>query len=113
MPDLDTDTARLIAALAETNAQIAELNTRAEAIKAELRAALPPGDHNLDGRPALRIIPTRRFDAGAGLQLIPTERRPECIKIEPDAGKIKALLTPEQVEGLMVTAGKPKVVLLP
>lgn len=52
MTDLDTDTARVVIRLAEITAEIADLTSHAEALKAELRS-LPAGDHNVNGKPTL------------------------------------------------------------
>jgi hypothetical protein len=111
MTDLDTDTARIVAKLAELNAHIADLTSEAESLKAELRS-LPAGDHIIDGRPALRIVPTRRFDAAKGLELVPEPLRGECYVTTLDAAKVKSYLAPALQEMAMVEAGKPKVVLL-
>lgn len=111
MTQLDTDTTRLVATLADVQARIGDLTAQAEAIKAELRN-LPPSDYDIDGRPALRILPTRRFDATAAAQLLPEADRIGCTAVTYDAAKVKQKLTPEQVEQFMVDAGKPKVVLL-
>lgn len=111
MTDLDTDTARIIAKLAELNARIADLTTEAESLKAELRN-LPAGDHLVDGRPALRIVPTRKFDTEKALELVPEPLRPNCYSNVLDAAKVKEYLAPALVETVMVVSGKPKVVLL-
>lgn len=111
MTNLDTDTARIVAKLAELNARLSELNSEAEALKAELRS-LPAGDHIIDGRPALRIVPTRRFDAALALELVPEPLRPGCYSQVIDAAKVKEYLAPALVETVMVVSGKPKVVLL-
>ena len=108
--ELDTDRVRILERLAYLNEQIAELSGEAEGLKGELRS-LPPGEYAVAGRPALSIIPTRRFDAVSALTAIPGDRRSECLKVEPDAAAIRKLLTPEQVESFMAVAGKPKVVL--
>jgi hypothetical protein len=110
MSELDANRAAIVSRLADLNARIAVLADEAEGLKAELRD-LGPGEYAIAGRPAVSIVPTRRFDAAAALQAIPTERRSECLKVEPDAGAIRKMLTPEQVDGFMVVAGKPKVVL--
>jgi hypothetical protein len=111
MTQLDTDTARLVAALADLQGRISELTEQAEGIKAELRT-LPANDYDIDGRPALRILPTRRFDAAAALAALPEAVRPTCLKVEPDPAAIKRHLTPDQAETFMVESGKPKCVLL-
>ena len=107
---LDTDTARLVARLAELQARVADLNTEAEAIKAELRA-LPPGDHLIDGQVALRIVPSRRLDVSAAAALLSDEVRQACLKVDYDPAQVKRHLTPDQVDACMTVAGKPKVVL--
>lgn len=111
MTALDIDTARIVAKLAEINARIADLNAEAEGLKAELRS-LPPGDHLIDGKPAVRIIPNRRFDADKGLELVPEPLRGECYATALDATKVKSYLAPALLEMAMVEVGKPKVVLL-
>lgn len=108
---LDTDTARLVASLADLNAQIADLTERAEVLKAELRA-LPPADYTIDGRPALRITPTRRFDPEKGLQLVPEDLRESCYSKVVDAKKVREYLAPALADACMVDAGKPKVTVL-
>jgi hypothetical protein len=108
--DLDTDTTRLVQRLADIQARIADLNADAEAIKAELRN-LPVGDHMIDGRPALRLIPNRRFNVNAGAELLPAEVRTECLAVTYDPAKVKKHLSEIQIDQCMVEAGKPKVVL--
>lgn len=110
MTQLDTDTARLVAHLADLQARVNDLNTEAESVKAELRR-LNPGDYSLNGKTVLRIIPTRRFDPTKALELVPEPLRPECYTTAPDATKIRQYLAPALQEQCMVVAGKPKVVL--
>lgn len=111
MTDLDLDTTRIVAKLAELNARISDLTAEAESLKAELRS-LPPGDHIIDGRPALRIIPTRRFDPVKGLALLPPALHADCYTTALDAAKVKQFLAPALLETAMVEAGKNKVVVL-
>lgn len=111
MTALDLDTARIVAKLADINARVADLTSEAEALKAELRN-LPAGDHLIDGRPAVRIVPNRRFDADKGLELVPEPLRGECYSTAVDAAKVKSYLAPALLEMAMVEVGKPKVVLL-
>lgn len=108
---LDTDTARIVDALADLNARISDLTDQAEALKAELRQ-LPPADYLIDGRPALRIIPTRRFDPARALELVPEPLREECYVRSLDAARVKKYLAPALVDTCMVDSGKPKVVVL-
>lgn len=109
--ELDVDRARILARLAELNAKIGDLTAEAESLKAELRG-LPAGDYAVGGAPAVRILPTRRFDAAAALATFPVDQRPAFVKVDIDAAALRKKLTPEQVEGFMVESGKPKVVLL-
>lgn len=109
--DLDADRTRIVTRLAEVQEKIAAYTADAEALKAELRQ-LPAGDYAVDGRPAVRIIPTRRFDATAAAGLLSTEQRESALVVTYDAAKVKQHLTPTEVEEFMVEAGKPKVVLL-
>lgn len=111
MTQLDTDTANIVIQLADLQARIADLTSQAEALKAELRA-LPAGDHEINGRAALRIIPTRRFDATAAAGLLTPQQRESALVVSYDAAKVKQHLTPVQVDEFMVEAGKPKVVLV-
>lgn len=111
MTALDADTGRIVAHLADINARIADLTSQAEALKAELRA-LPPADYDIDGRPALRITPTRRFDPAKGLELVPEALRDQCYSTVVDAAKVREYLAPALVDACMVDAGKPKVVIL-
>lgn len=111
MTALDTDTARIVADLADLQARISELSTRAEALKAELRS-LPAGDHDIDGHPALRITPTRRFDPQKGLALVPEPLRGDCYTRTLDATKVKGYLAPALLEQAMVESGKAKVQVL-
>jgi hypothetical protein len=110
MTQLDTDTARIVSALAEINARIADLNEQAEGLKAELRG-LGQGEYDIDGRVALRIIPSRRFDATAGAGLLDEETRKMCLAVSYDATKVKQHLTEIQIDACMNEFGKPKVVL--
>lgn len=109
--ELDVDTANLVARLADLNAKIADLNTEAEAIKAELRS-LTPGDYTHGGRPALRVVATRRFDPVKGFELVPEALRPNCYTQEIDAKKVKEYLAPALLEACMVESGKPRVTVL-
>lgn len=109
--ELDVDTARLVSHLADLNAKIAELTAEAEGMKAELRS-LTAGDYTLDGRPALRIIPTRRFDVDKALGYVPEPLRAECYTTAADPKKVKQYLAPALADACMVDAGKPKVVIL-
>lgn len=110
MPDLDTDTARIVSRLVDLNAQIADLNAKAEELKAELRR-LPADEYAIDGRTALRIIPNRRFDPAKGLELVPEQLRNGCYSRALDPAKVKSYLAPALLDAAMVEAGKPKVVL--
>lgn len=109
--ELDGDTAALVGRLAELNDKIADLNGQAEAVKAELRN-LAAGDYGIGGAPALRIVPTRRFDPAKALELVPEPLRAECYSTAVDPAKVKQYLAPALVDLCMVAAGKPKVVLL-
>lgn len=109
--ELDADRARIVAALADLNDKIATLNADAEALKAELRN-LPAGDYLLDGRPALRIVTSRRFDADKALELVPEPLRPECYTTAVDPKKVREYLAPALVDACMVTSGKPRVTVL-
>lgn len=111
MSELDTDTARIVARLAELQATISDLSAEAEALKAELRS-LPAGDHDIDGRPALRIVPTRRFDAEKALELVPDPLRGECHVTVVDPKKVREYLAPALVDACMVESGKPRVTVL-
>lgn len=111
MPNLDTDTARIVAHLADIQAKIADLTSEAEGLKAELRQ-LPPADYEIDGKPALRLIPTRRFDVNGAASLLDPDTRQTCLAVAYDAAKVKQHLTPAQVDAHMIEAGKPKVVIL-
>lgn len=109
--DLDADRARVVARLAELQANAAEIATEVESLKAELRA-LPPGDFAINGRPALRITATRRFDAEAGAGLLSVEQRKEALTVSFDAAKVKRHLTEVEIEECMVVTGNPKVQVL-
>lgn len=111
MTQLDIDTQNLVRKLAEIQSDIADKTFKAEEIKAELRS-LPADDYEVDGRPALRIIPTRRFDAAGASGLLSPEQRQAALVVSYDATKVKQHLTPVEVEEFMVEAGKAKVVVL-
>lgn len=111
MTQLDTDTARIVTRLVDIQARIADLTSEAEGLKAELRT-LPAGDHDIDGKPVLRIIPNRRFDADKGLQLVPEQLRDQCYSTVVDPKLVKTFLAPAVLEAAMVEVGKPKVVTL-
>ena len=108
---LDTDAARIVARLADLQAKINDLTGEAEALKAELRS-LNPGDYAIDGRPALRITPTRRFDADKALEYVAEPLREKCYSTVVDAKKVKEYLPPAVADLCMVEAGKPKVTVL-
>lgn len=110
MPNLDTDTARIVSKLVDIQSRIADLNGEAEALKAELRS-LPPDEYAIDGKTVLRIIPNRRFDATKGLELVPEPLRDNCYSVQLDAAKVKSYLAPALQDAAMVEVGKPKVVL--
>lgn len=97
--------------LADLQAEIAKLTAEAENIKAELRA-LTPGDYAINGRTALRITPTRRFDPEKGAGLLSVQQREAALVVSYDAAKVKQHLTPVEVEECMVEVGKPKVQVL-
>ena len=109
--ELDADTRRIVAHLADLNAKIADLGAEAEALKAELRS-LAAGDYTADGNPALRIVPTRRFDTDKALELVPEPLRGECYTSAPDPKKIREYLPPAVADLCMVESGKPRVVIL-
>lgn len=110
MPELDTDTARIVSRLVDLQAIIAEKTAEAEALKAELRS-LPPGEHDIAGKPVLRIIPNRRFDPAKALELVPESLRDQCYSNTLDSAKVKQYLAPALLDACMVEVGKPKVVL--
>lgn len=110
--ELDTDLARTLSRLVDVNAHIAELTAESESLKAELRI-LPTGDYAVNDRPAVRIIPTRRFDAAKAAGLLSLEQREAALTVSFDAAKVKQHLTPVEVEEFMIEAGRPKVVVLP
>jgi hypothetical protein len=110
--ELDVDTTRVLQRLAELNATIADLTAEAESLKAELRG-LPAGDHTIAGRPVLRIIASRRFDAtAAATSRLDEDQRAKCLQVSYDAAAVKKYLTPIEVDEFMVENGKPKVVIL-
>lgn len=109
--DLDTDRARILSRLVDINARVADLNSEAESLKAELRG-LQPGDYLLNGQPALRIIPTRRFDAAGAAARLTDEQRNAALVVTYDAAKVKQHLTAVEIDTFMVESGKPKVVVL-
>lgn len=111
MTQLDTDLTRIVTALAETQATIADLTAHAEELKTELRQ-LPIGDHDVNGRPAVRIIANRRFDAAGAASMLDPDIRQTCLTVTFDAAKVKSHLSPVQVDAHMVEVGKNKVVLL-
>lgn len=111
MTELDTDTTRILSRLADLNATIADLSSQAESLKAELRS-LPAADYTVAGRPALRIIPTRRFDVNKAAGLLGEVDRQKCLTVTFDAALVKRHLTDIEVDECMVENGKPKVVLL-
>lgn len=111
MTHLDPDRLAALARLVDINAKIADLNSEAESLKAELRA-LPAGDYDHDGRPALRITPTRSFDVNAAAGILTEEQRKGCLTVTYDAKLVKRHLTPDQVDVFMVESGRPKVVVL-
>lgn len=109
--DLDADTAVMLRKLVDLQARAADLDSQIESIKAELRA-LPPGDFALDGRPALRIIPTRRFDVDKAAGLLNAEQRQAALVVSFNATEVKRHLTAVEIDECMVEVGKPKVVVL-
>lgn len=109
--DLSPDYAQTLSRLVDLQAKIADYSSEAESLKAELRN-LEPGDYTLDGREALRIIPTRRFDAASAALRLPEDIRTKCLKVDYDAAEVRKHLTPVEVEEFMVASGKPKVTLL-
>lgn len=109
---LDKARAALTARLAKVQAQIAELTESAESIKDQLRE-LDPGDWtNAAGVPVLRVGAQRRFSQELALAFIPEDARRECLTVAYDDAKIKARLTPLQLDECMVEYGKRKLSLL-
>lgn len=109
--DLDVDRTRIVTRLVDLQATAAELGAEIEALKAELRD-LPAGDFAINGRPVLRITPTRRFDVNAGAALLSAEQRADAAVVTYEAQKIKRHLTEVEIDECMVVAGKPKVTVL-
>lgn len=109
--ELDDNRRQLLARLAAINACIAEYESEAEAIKAELRS-LPAGDYAVNGTRALRIVPTRRFDVAKAAGLLDQAAREAALTVTWDAALVKKHLTQVEIDECMVEAGKPKVVLL-
>lgn len=109
--ELDVDTARLVSRLVDLQDRIADLTSEAEAVKAELRS-LNPGDYAINGQPALRIQPTRRFDADKALEYVPEPLRDQCYSTVVDPKKVKQYLAPALADACMVEVGKPKVQVL-
>jgi hypothetical protein len=109
--ELDVDTARLVSRLIDLQAKIADLTSEAEAVKAELRS-LNPGDYAIGGQPALRITPTRRFDATKALEYVAEPLREKCYTSAVDPKKVKEYLPPAVADLCMVESGKPKVTVL-
>lgn len=109
--ELDPNRVHVLTRLADINAQIAALTSDAEALKSELRN-LPAGDYAVAGQPALRIIPTRRFDVTKAAGLLSHEQRNAALSVTFDPAQVKRHLTQVEIDECMVDAGKPKVVLL-
>lgn len=109
--DLDADRARIVSRLADLQATAAEIGSEVESLKAELRS-LPAGDFAINGRPALRITATRRFDVEAGAALLSHDQREAAKVVTFDAAAIKRHLTEVEIEECMVVSGNPKVQVL-
>lgn len=108
---LDPNHTATLTKLAELQARINDLTSEAETLKARLRD-LPPGQYAVNGRPALRITPTVRFDANAAAQALDPDTRKTCLTVTYDPALVKQHLTPAQVTRFMVESGKPRVVIL-
>lgn len=104
------DVERMVTRLVDLQARIAELSGEAESLKAELRDSLVPGEYRA-GESTFKIIPTRKFSPDLATSILPPDVIKDCLRVELDPAKLKANLTPAQLEMCMVAAGKSKVVL--
>lgn len=111
MSELRADARARLQQLARLNATIDELRSEADEVKQQLRT-LGAGTFTLDGHKALRITETRVFDVDAAAQTLPEEHRLACLTVAYDAARVRAHLTPAQVEGFMKVNGLPRVTVL-
>lgn len=93
-------------------AQIAELGMEADALKAMLRANLDAGTYSIDGVPAVRISPQRRFDPALAEQTLPGALLDLCIVRRVDGAQAKRVLPPEVYASCLAESGEPRVTLL-
>jgi hypothetical protein len=98
--------------LAELNSQKAELDVEIEGLKADLRNTLEPGAYEIDGQPAVKVTPSRRFDFQAAYAGLRKADQQECLTVVIDSDKVKQHLTPVELEAFMVEHGNPKVQVL-
>ncbi|MCW2767622.1 MAG: hypothetical protein JWO11_3581 [Nocardioides sp.] len=71
VPDLSPAAAATVNKLVAINAQIKDLTEEAEALKAQLRKALDVGEYTVNGKPALSVSETRKFDVTVAALVIP------------------------------------------
>lgn len=98
MSELTRQYAETVAQLAAITEQIKELTEEADKLKGFLRGDLEPGAYTVDGRPALSITPTRRFDPTLAVTVVPNELL-RLITVETIDGKrAKQILPPALYE---------------
>jgi hypothetical protein len=76
MSDLSPAEAATVNKLIAINAAIKDLTEEAESLKAQLRKALDVGEYTVDGKPALSVSETRKFDAALAARVIPPDLLP-------------------------------------
>lgn len=109
MNELTTAQADLVDRLTDLNQQISELTQQADEIKAKLRADLADGQHTIDGRHAVTISITRRFDSTTATQVLPAELLTLCQTTTVDAKRAKEVLPPALYEQCQREIGKATV----
>lgn len=109
---LDQTTAGTVRRLHVLAAQIAELTIEADGLKAQLRQQLSAGTYDLDGVPAVRISPQRRFDPALAEQVLPGNLLELCIVRRVDGATAKRVLPPAAYQSCQSESGEPRVVLL-
>lgn len=107
-PNVDVE--RVVTRLVELTAKISDLQAEAEGLKAELRDSLLPGEYEAGGS-TFKIVPTRKFSPDLATSMVDPSVVQACLEVVINPAKLKANLTPVQLEECMVVSGKAKVVL--
>lgn len=101
------DAAQLAAQYARLNEAKANIEAQLEEVKVAMRA-LGEGTHEA-GALTIVVRPNRRFDLKAAAARFDQEAYPNFWTFTLDAPKVKAALSPDDLDSLMAVVGEPVV----